>query len=136
MNGALSTDAATALFDRLLYEPLLPGNERWAVIDRSDAAYVGHAFLTTLEPEGVPELGFLFWPACWGHGFATEAAKSVIEYSLTVLRFGRVIATVHVGHSPSIRVLEKAGMHVDCEDKDEHGRYFVYSIGQPNDHRC
>ena len=96
---------------------------------------IGHAFLTILESEGVPELGFLFSSANWNRGYATEVAKSVIEYSLTVLQFGRVIATVDVDHSPSIRVLEKVGMHVDREDIDEYGRHFVYSIGQSDDHR-
>lgn len=130
VNGALALHAAIAFFDRLLSEASSPGNERWAVVLREEETYLGHAFLTTEETQEFRELGFLFLQRYWGRGFATEVARSVIGYVHDELRFERLIATVDIDHVSSIRVLEKAGMQRDAEKSDEHGSYFVYSIGR------
>ena len=49
-------------------------------------------------------------PSSWGKGYATEIALALIDAAFFDLRAERVISTVDVNNSASIRVLEKIGM--------------------------
>jgi RimJ/RimL family protein N-acetyltransferase len=59
-----------------------------------------------------PELELLFGIAsdCWGQDFATEAARSVVEYGLEVLGFEVISASTDAPNLASRRVLDKLGM--------------------------
>lgn len=56
------------------------------------------------------ELGFVFDPAVWGHGYATEATRTLLRFGFDDLRLHRVAATCHPDNVASARVLEKAGL--------------------------
>ena len=60
-----------------------------------------------------PDLGFAFLPSARGRGFAFEAAAATLAHAKSALNFGRVLAIVTPGNAPSIRVLEKLGMHFE-----------------------
>jgi ribosomal-protein-alanine N-acetyltransferase len=62
-----------------------------------------------------PELQLLygFLPAYWSQGFATEAARAMIEFGFQELGFDRIVASVDAPNIPSLRVLERAGMSFD-----------------------
>jgi RimJ/RimL family protein N-acetyltransferase len=52
--------------------------------------------------------GYAFAQDAWGHGFATEALKAMVELARqTGVR--RLEAACHAGHRPSAHVLEKGG---------------------------
>jgi RimJ/RimL family protein N-acetyltransferase len=53
--------------------------------------------------------GYILERNAWGHGYATEACRRMIELGQE-LGFERVEAQCHASHTPSARVLEKAGM--------------------------
>jgi RimJ/RimL family protein N-acetyltransferase len=57
------------------------------------------------------DLGYALLPQYWSRGLAFEAAAGVLEYSRTVLRLPRLAAITTLDNQPSIRVLEKLGMH-------------------------
>jgi len=64
---------------------------------------------------GSAEFG-LFWavsPRYQGRGYATEAARALIDHAFTELRLRRIIATTSHDNRASIRVMEKAGMRID-----------------------
>lgn len=56
------------------------------------------------------ELGFVFDPAVWGRGYATEATRTLLRFGFGDLRLHRISATCHPDNAASARVLEKAGM--------------------------
>lgn len=56
------------------------------------------------------ELGYALQRACWGQGFATEAAQAMLAFGFRSLHLHRIIGTCHPANYGSIRVLEKAGM--------------------------
>ena len=56
------------------------------------------------------EIGYIFGRAAWGQGFATEAAKALIEEIWREPSVWRVEAHCHVEHVASARVLEKCGL--------------------------
>ncbi len=56
------------------------------------------------------ELGYWLAQPAWGHGFATEAARAVIEFGFSGLGLARIYAQVLADNRASLRVLDKLGM--------------------------
>lgn len=94
-----------------------------------DAPLVGGIGLHRDEAAGAYELGYWLARSAWGRGYATEAARAVLELAFEGLRLPRVIAGHYLDNPASGRVLEKLGFtpvetvkrycrardsHVDC----------------------
>jgi RimJ/RimL family protein N-acetyltransferase len=58
---------------------------------------------------GDPELGYWIGVPYWGRGYATEAARAVIDYGFGELRYERLAGRARVSNPASRRVLEKCG---------------------------
>lgn len=61
-----------------------------------------------------PEVG-LYWavdPAHQGKGYATEAARLLIDYAFGPMNLGRIIATTEYDNQPSMGVMRKLGMRI------------------------
>lgn len=87
-----------------------------AMILKSDNCYVGRAGLHPASG-GAVAIGFYVARRYWGRGFATEAARAVIDHGFRVLKLPRILASVQTGNAASVRVLEKLGFkHVRHED--------------------
>ena len=56
-----------------------------------------------------PELGYWLGLSYWGQGFATEAARAVIDYAFADLKLESIQAGARVTNPASRRVLEKCG---------------------------
>ena len=61
------------------------------------------------------ELGYTFDVAQWGHGYATEAAQCVFDYSRDVLKLTRVVSIIDGENVRSLRVAERAGLRREGE---------------------
>lgn len=70
---------------------------------------IGACDLSLVEANAV-DLGYMLASEDWGKGFATEIALALIDAAFFDLRADRVISTVDINNSASIRVLEKIGM--------------------------
>lgn len=62
------------------------------------------------EPPGGWELGYWLTPDAWGRGFATEAARAVLDIARHTLGLRRVLARHHVDNPASGKVMRKLGM--------------------------
>ena len=86
----------------------------WAVTIKDDdtGKLIGHISLFQTEPDIFQtwELGYIFNPAYHNHGYATEAARSVIGYVFNEMHAHRIVAYCNPENIPSCRVLEKCGM--------------------------
>lgn len=87
----------------------LRGYGQWALIERSTGEFVGRAGLW--QPDGWPglEIGWVLGRPYWGHGYATEAARSAIAYAADQLDADHLISLIRPENSPSIRLAERLG---------------------------
>jgi RimJ/RimL family protein N-acetyltransferase len=87
----------------------------WAVALRESDMLIGRCGLldTVLHDRAEVELSYLLAPMQWGHGFATEAARAVLDFGAGSLGMQRVVALVHPENARSRRVAERIGMRHD-----------------------
>ena len=89
----------------------------WANETRSETA-----FLITLDDDTIigacgvgqaegenPEIGYWIGARYWGKGFATEAARAVIDYAFGRFEYDALHSSARVTNPASRRVLEKCG---------------------------
>ena len=69
----------------------------------------GTAGLRPLEESGL-EIFYSLAPGAWGQGYATEAARAVVEYGLGSLGLPEVLAEVDEGNTASVAVVKRLGM--------------------------
>ena len=85
---------------------------------------------------GVAEIGYCYGSKYWGHGYATEALRAVIEYLLNEAGMYLVEARHISGNPASGRVMQKAGMKQEAvlrgrrinKVTKERNDLYVYSI--------
>ncbi len=90
----------------------------WAVVAKSTREVIGYCGLFVypdIAGKTEIEIGYRLGRACWGHGYATEAAAAVRDYSFNVLSLARLVALIDPHNKPSRRVAEKLGMRDERE---------------------
>ena len=86
-----------------------PGQD-FAIVLRETGDAIGGITIEVSEQHRRASLGYWCAVDYWGHGYATEAVRAVIEYGFRELALNRVHAECHGDNPASRRVLEKAGM--------------------------
>jgi len=82
-----------------------------AVVERASGRTVGDVALHWVsERDRTAEIGFILDPRCQGQGFATEAARALVDWAFTAAGIHRVIGRTEARNVASARVLEKLGM--------------------------
>ncbi|MEV4431133.1 GNAT family N-acetyltransferase [Streptomyces sp. R-07] len=85
-------------------------------LDRRDAERPGH-----VRPEGgEAELGYLFLPQAWGHGYAGEACAAVLDWFTDALPGEPVVLTTQAANHRAMRLAEKLGF-TEVERFEEYG---------------
>ncbi|MGH3198010.1 MAG: GNAT family N-acetyltransferase [Streptosporangiaceae bacterium] len=79
----------------------------WLIQDGT--GLVGTAGLRPLEDLGL-EIFYSLAPGSWGQGYATEAARAVVEHALVDLGLPEVLAEVDEGNAASVAVVRRLGM--------------------------
>jgi RimJ/RimL family protein N-acetyltransferase len=85
------------------------GYALWLIREKDRPDLVGTAGLRPLEDLGL-EIFYSVAPAFWGQGYATEAARAVLEHAFGPLGLPEVLAEVDEGNIASIAVIERLGM--------------------------
>ncbi len=80
----------------------------WAVRRAHDGVYIGKIDATIADPHTANNVGYIFFPAFWGQGYATETLAAVVEHLMSH-GIKRLVATVTAGNTASARLLIKAG---------------------------
>jgi len=83
---------------------------RVAIERTTDGSFVGWCTFNSWDPDfRSASLGFCLTQAAWGQGYATEAARAVLQWAFDALDLNRVQAECDTRNAASARVLEKLG---------------------------
>jgi RimJ/RimL family protein N-acetyltransferase len=77
-----------------------------------------------------PEFG-LFWalhPKHWRKGFATEAARAMIDFAFDQMQIRRIVATTEYDNKRSQAVMRRLGMSLEHNPKSEPAYFQVVGI--------
>jgi [ribosomal protein S5]-alanine N-acetyltransferase len=108
---------------------------RLAVDRLEDGAFIGWCSLTRWNPDyRSAALGYCFTDAAWGHGYATEAARALLQWAYDTLDLNRIQAETDTRNAASARVLEKVGfvregtLRQDCIVNGDVSDSWVYGL--------
>ncbi len=84
---------------------------RLAVVRRDDDLLLGEVILMIKSAAMAgAEIGWIFHPDHGGRGYATEAARTLLDFAFGPLNAHRVIAELHPDNDASIRLCRRLGM--------------------------
>lgn len=88
---------------------MLRGYGMWAVERKSDSAFIGRVGLW--NPEGWPalEVGWTLGREFWGQGYATEAARTALDYAFLTQSADRIISVIDKANAASRKVAARLG---------------------------
>ncbi len=108
------------LVRRILTDTIMPQYAkkigRWGVFLKSSGEFIGWCGLKDIGSE--IDLGYRYIQKYWGYGYATEAAKAVLEYGISQ-KLPNIIGRASVHNQASVKVLGKIGLQYDGTYKDE-----------------
>ncbi|MBA3844227.1 MAG: GNAT family N-acetyltransferase [Actinobacteria bacterium] len=111
-------EEARALLGRKIAGTELAAEDDWlsAVVTlRATGEAVGDvAFHWVSVEHRTGEIGYMFHPAHQGRGYATEAARPLLDFAFGEMRLHRVIGRTEARNLGSARVLEKLGMRLEA----------------------
>ena len=102
-------DALRARYARLETRRSPDGTEwwlNWTVFAGLDA--IGTAQSSVRHADGSADVAYVFAPAAWGHGYATEAMRAVLEF-LPTLGVTRAQASIDTRNLASQRLVTRLG---------------------------
>jgi [ribosomal protein S5]-alanine N-acetyltransferase len=121
-DGLVTVAEARALFTRWDRQWRRSGFGYWVVCRREGNEALGFCGVRPVTVAGREALNLFYRlaPAEWGHGFATEAASTVVAWAARHLADWAVVARVRPANLASQRVAQRAGL-VRAPHLDEPG---------------
>ena len=88
-----------------------PGMGLWALELKTSSEFLGQVGLFPVEGKGPEvEVAYELAPRVWGHGYATEAARALVDYGFGELRLQRIVALILPDNARSRNVASKSGL--------------------------
>lgn len=112
--GALSAEQCERLVLRMIERDEQQGFGIWPVVHKQDHRVIGQCGITQIpgyEPD--VEIAWIFNRAYHGQGYATEAARAVMDLAFSELRIARLYALIDRFNAPSIAVANRLHMRYD-----------------------
>ncbi len=83
----------------------------WGFVLKADQKLIGSGGLIFSEKHQMFEIGYNLAQDYWGKGFATEAARRIVEYASEKLKIKILFATHATDNVASGKLIEKIGFH-------------------------
>ena len=103
----------------------------WAVVEKATGTIVGECGLHRIPETGEVEIGWLFERAAWGRGFATEAARAILDYGFTKAGLQRIICLIDRENPRSVAVANRLGFYYDRIGRYYHRDLLKYYLPVP-----
>jgi RimJ/RimL family protein N-acetyltransferase len=88
-----------------------PGFGLWALELKESTEFLGQVGLFPVEGKGPEvEVAYELAPRVWGHGYATEAARALLDYGFGELGLRRIVALILPDNARSRNVASKCGL--------------------------
>ncbi len=114
--GLLTLSAAAASLEYFRGEMSTRGWGWWAVEVTATGEFIGMAGLDPVDDEtpveGI-EAGWRLAASAWGHGYATEAGRAVLDFGFRELGLPEILAITVAANTRSRAVMERLGMTYD-----------------------
>ncbi|HVA27341.1 MAG TPA: GNAT family N-acetyltransferase [Candidatus Baltobacteraceae bacterium] len=110
--GVRAREVAVAWMDRAIEEQDREGFSLWPVVRRSDGRVIGYCGLHRM-PDGAVEIAWIFERAAWGFGYATEAARAVLDYARENTHVRGIVALIDPWNRASIALAGRLGLRFD-----------------------
>ncbi|NBE84469.1 GNAT family N-acetyltransferase [Micromonospora rubida] len=96
---------------------LIPRTEYYLAVANAADRMIGFARLG-LTGHQAAKLGYAIGADHWGHGYATDAARTIIDYGFNVLKLHRITAAIGPDNAASVAVAERLGMQYEGRLRD------------------
>jgi ribosomal-protein-alanine N-acetyltransferase len=117
MGGPRDRDWLQAALEETAMDPQAEAYDLWPVVEKATGHVVGDCGLLDKEVDGRPEVEvvYVFTPAVWGQGYATEMAAAIVAWARETRGLSRLISLIDPENAASERVAIKIGMHLEKE---------------------
>jgi RimJ/RimL family protein N-acetyltransferase len=119
LGPTLTTEQAVASVRSFQDDLARNGFGFWAVEVRGSGEFVGFTGLDKMD-DGIPftgvEVGWRLARSAWGYGYATEAARAVLEYGFVTVGLPEILALTTMTNLRSQAVMRRLGMTHDPAD--------------------
>ncbi|MBD2308408.1 GNAT family N-acetyltransferase [Chroococcidiopsis sp. FACHB-1243] len=93
----------------------LNGGGFWAVVNQENQEILGTIILIPLRDESEQwtqdyEIGWHLKKSAWGNGYATEAARAILDYGFNILKLPIIYSVTRPENTASIRVMQRLNM--------------------------
>jgi RimJ/RimL family protein N-acetyltransferase len=95
----------------------------FAIFEKGGTFLIGRGGLFWIEALQDVEINYMFDPAVWGRGYATEAATRFLAIGFGQHGLQRMVATTNPENATSAQVLRKVGMRADGSKDLGGGRF-------------
>ena len=128
--STLSREHAMKWIDWNIQSYELHGIGLWICELKENGTFIGQCGIIPQVVDGQEEMevGYLLARKHWGQGYATEAAKALIDFGFNELGLTRIIATIYHKNDPSMRVAERIGMKFEKRTFVGKSDDVIYSI--------
>lgn len=120
-----SLSDAEAFIDKA--KPYLHDSERpdhvFAVTLKPDGVLIGVIGLHEARPYRRAEMGYWIGRPYWNNGYASEAARRLLDYGFGALGLNRIHAACYTSNPGSARVMEKMGMTLEGTLRQQYIRF-------------
>jgi RimJ/RimL family protein N-acetyltransferase len=99
-----------------------------AIEERATGRFAGRVLLYDWPQFGETEIGWTLMADARGRGYATEAARALIEWGFANLDVPYLVSMVNRDNEPSRRVAERLGMSVLREEELDGEPHLVYAL--------
>lgn len=108
----------------------LLGHRVVAVEERPTGRFAGRVLLYDWEELGESEIGWTLVARARGNGYATEAARALIDWAFANLDVPYLISVIAVDNEPSKRVAERLGMQVLRHQELDGEPHVIYALSR------